>query len=174
MVSPDRSSSRARLRDKLCGLDCLDLVRHSSSLLSPSLYSELDVASQEFPENDFPFQVSPADSFTRPAGHTRKASGTRPVLSNGSMQSPSVNEPLASMTNIIPRTDVQPTQPDAQICQTPIASSHQTVAPNLSRTEVMLCLTMHACVHIQTEQTLVVHTWHCPVPCGLHYTCNET
>ena len=139
MTSPGRSTGRSRLRDRLRDLDCLDLARHSSSLLSPSLYAGLGAQGHDFSENDFPFQVSPPESFTRPAQGRGKArqSQDQPGAEAARPTSPA-HTPLAAVTNTVLPPDVHPHQssPAAHLWHTPAAKPSQAVAPDLSRNEV--------------------------------------
>ena len=74
-------------------LDCLDLSRQSSSLLSPSVYPQLN-SCHDFTENIFPFQVSPTD----PA--TRKGQDRDTRVSVRSQTAKTSHAPLASLTNV--------------------------------------------------------------------------
>ena len=169
MTSPGRSLGRSRLRDRLRDLDCLDLARHSSSLLSPSLHAGLGDQSHDLSENDFPFQVSPPESFTRPAQGRGKAhlSQAQPRADAATSSSPA-HTPLAAVTNKVLRPDIHPfqTSPVTQLWQTPAAKPSQGVASDLSRAEVS---TMFAAVFIfQPTRYLSGGTEHRALPSALH------
>lgn len=106
MVSPGSQPmrTRLRLRDNIATPGCLDLSRHSSSLLSPSLYPQLALFDHGSLENDFPFQVSPTEPTARTTYHEHQ-SGPPLADSNTSLkpeeaQSRALITPLGAVTNI--------------------------------------------------------------------------
>ena len=97
--------TRLRLRESIATPDCLDLSRHSSSLLSPSLHPQLDFRSRDSFENGFPFQVSPTESAARSAQHkgqSPSAQGQTSTMSKTHEASPSSSgTPLGALTNTV-------------------------------------------------------------------------
>ena len=109
MVSSDSRTRQAklRLRDNADPLDCFDLSRQSSSLLSPSLYPQIQHDSLE---NEFPFQVSPTDSFSTQSQH-RSTVQSFPQISrsqNSNQRSQWPNTPLSPLTNLGPGSITSP------------------------------------------------------------------
>ncbi len=132
MASPHlQLRARLRLRENVDSPGCLDLSRHSSSLLSPSLYPQLSVFSHDSLENEFPFQVSPAESFTR---STHKGTAATPQLAHSTSgvkhQEAAyklAGTPLAAVTNTVIGTAQSlntAVSPDS-LWQTPVADQFQ-------------------------------------------------
>jgi len=132
MVSPALQplQARLRLRESIATPDCLDLSRHSSSLLTPSLHPQLDFRSQDSFENGFPFQVSPTESAARSAQHkgqSPSAQGQIIAMSKTHEASPnSSGTPLGALTNTVPNKARQSPQvlPLSPLWQTPVAHHH--------------------------------------------------
>ena len=142
MTSPERQKSRARLRlrDNAEPLDCLDLSRQSSSLLSPSVYPEFN-GCHDFTENEFPFQVSPTDPATRKATyrdmgvsvhvHSKAQDTTQTAQTRG--------VPLTSLTNVQSSLAVPPLQK----CTLPVSEPLTPVALYHHHQEEVMLYTLH-------------------------------
>lgn len=129
------TQARLRLRESIATPDCLDLSRHSSSLLSPSLHPQLDFRSQDSFENGFPFQVSPTESAARSAQHKGQSASAQGQTSAMSKTHEafltSSGTPFGALTNTVPSKPRQPPQvlPSTPLWQTPVAhhyGHHQT------------------------------------------------
>lgn len=97
MISPELQNyrTRVRLRDNADPLDCLDLSRQSSSLLSPSLHPHFDGSELE---NIFPFRVSPIESSSRSKLHINTGRQAHSTWQGANTAS----GPLSPLTNIDP------------------------------------------------------------------------
>ena len=132
MVSPALQPMQAhlRLRECIATPDCLDLSRHSSSLLSPSLHPQLDFRSQDSFENAFPFQVSPTESAARSAQHKGQSPSAQAqsiaLLKTHEASPSSSGTPLGALTNTALSKSRRSPQvlPASPLWQTPVAHHH--------------------------------------------------
>ena len=146
MVSPASQPMRARLRirDNIATPGCLDLSRHSSSLLSPSLYPQLDLFDHGSLENDFPFQVSPTEPPARITQHEHQL-GSPLADSNASLkteEAPSglLATPLGALTNIASSPGASTTgKIPSKSRQTSVADHHQTSLQTPAQPQVFSC-----------------------------------
>lgn len=146
MVSPSSPPmrTRLRLRDNIATPGCLDLSRHSSSLLSPSLYPQLHLFDHGSSENDFPFQVSPTEPATRTT-HYEHQSVSPLADSNTSLKpeeapSRALVTPLGAVTNIASSPGGSTAGKDlSKSWQTRVADHQQPSLQTPAQTQVWSC-----------------------------------
>lgn len=102
MISPELQNhrTRVRLRDNADPLDCLDLSRQSSSLLSPSVHPHFDGSDHE---NIFPFRVSPIESSGKSKLNTGRQAHLQSKVHDTSQETNTAIGPLLPLTNIEPK-----------------------------------------------------------------------